>query len=149
MDIIQENLHTCSLCREGLFIKFNKPEFIDGARDVSFNGRMLHQIKTWTEAKKSVKLMWVATYELYERSQTIYDSDIEEQVNPALARTAENDNHTQGLYIFSDHWNTIRLQARDMVRAYFKNRGYLPLSNMECRGYLQFGGGDRLVASRR
>jgi len=130
----EENSNKCPLCREELFFKLEEPEFIEGARDEGINSTMLHQIETWVEAKKFIKLMWRSLYKLYERDQTIYDSDIEEQINAALARTAENYNHTHGLYIFSNHWPEVRLVARDMVE-HFHNGFYLPMEIMQRRCY--------------
>lgn len=61
---------------------------------MNVNGPMLHLIETWAEAKKFVRIMWVAMYSLYERDQTIYDSDIEEKIHSLLAHVGLDDNPT-------------------------------------------------------
>ncbi|KAI4693950.1 uncharacterized protein J4E84_002528 [Alternaria hordeiaustralica] len=124
----QDNHNTCPICREQLFSKINKPEFVEGARDiVGPHYTMAHQIQTWRPAKTFVKNMWRAMYRLYERDQVIYDSDIEEHINARMV---------PGFYIFSDHWPGIREEARRMVREHYRNGSYVPLIGMQLRFYL-------------
>ena len=124
----QDNHNTCPICREQLFSKIDKPEFVEGARDiVGPHYTMAHQIQTWKPAKTFVKNMWRAMYRLYERDQVIYDSDVEEHINARMV---------PGFYIFSDHWPGIREEAQRMVREHYRNGSYVPLIGMQLRYYL-------------